>query len=99
MLSHTNDQDLPENKRLTESEVIAQCMVFLFAGYETTSNVLALTCHHLATSPDVQEKLQREIDEVWSDDDNQPSYETVQSLPYLDMAISETLRLYPPGTV
>jgi cytochrome P450 family 3 subfamily A len=98
MLSNTQNQDLPENKKLSENEVIAQSFAFLVAGYDTTSNALALICHHLATSPDVQERLQKEIDEVWSDEDQPPSYEVVHSLPYLDMVISEILRLYPPGT-
>jgi len=97
MLTNTDNEDLPEDKRLTEDEVIAQSLIFLVAGYETTSNTLALTCHHLATSPDIQEKLQREIDDIWSDEDEPPSYDMVQSMTYLDMVISETLRLYPPG--
>lgn len=101
MLSCTDadvDQSIQGNKRLSELEVIAQSMIFMFAGYETTSNTLAMTCYHLITNPQVQEKLQKEIDDVWSDLDQQPSYDIVQSLPYLDMVINETLRLYPPGT-
>ncbi|KAK3737393.1 hypothetical protein QZH41_019943 [Actinostola sp. cb2023] len=97
MLANTENENLPEDKRLTEHEVIAQSLVFLLAGYETTSNTLALTCHHLATSPDIQDKVQREIDDIWSDEDELPSYDMVQSMTYLDMVISETLRLYPPG--
>ncbi|KAK3707000.1 hypothetical protein QZH41_014081 [Actinostola sp. cb2023] len=99
MLTNTDNEDLPEDKRLTEDEVIAQSLVFLLAGYDTTSNTLALTCHHLATSPDIQEKLQREIDDIWSDEDEPPSYDMVQSMTYLDMVISEILRLYPPGFI
>lgn len=50
-----------------------------------------------ATNADIQEKLQKEIDSVWDDESKMPPYETVNELPYLDMVISETLRLYPGG--
>ena len=86
-----------QNRTLTDSEIAAQCIVFLLAGYETTSTTLGLTCYELASNPEIQEKLQREIDGVWKDEDKSPSYDTVRDLPFLDMVISETLRLYPPG--
>lgn len=97
MLAAADDTTVPESKKLSDNEIIAQSMVFLFAGHETTSTVLSFACYHLADSPEVQEKLQQEIDSVWSDDSQMLSYEAIHQLPYLDMVISETLRLYPPG--
>ena len=41
----------------------AQGFVFLVAGYETTSTSLAFLAHELSRHPDIQEKLQQEIDE------------------------------------
>ncbi|XP_048588796.1 cytochrome P450 3A19 isoform X2 [Nematostella vectensis] len=93
------DPSNKSDKRLTEDEVVSQCIIFFLGGYETTSTTLALTCHNIATHPDVQLKLQQEIDSVWTDEDQMPSYDTVHKLPYLDMVISETLRMYPPGTL
>ncbi|KAL9963558.1 hypothetical protein ACROYT_G027078 [Oculina patagonica] len=97
MLAASDDPSVPESKKLTDMEVIAQSFLFLIAGYDTSSNTLGLTCHHVATHPDVQDKLQQEIDSVWTDEEQVPTYETVNELPYLDMVISETLRLYPPA--
>ena len=97
MLMAARDESLPESKRLSDAEVLAQSVIFLIAGYETSSNTLGFVSYFLATNPDVQEKLQEEIDSVWADENKMPSYETVNELPYLDMVISETLRLYPPG--
>lgn len=37
-------------------------MIFLGAGYETTSAALAKLAHELTQHPDVQTKLQQEID-------------------------------------
>ncbi|EDO33559.1 predicted protein [Nematostella vectensis] len=87
------------SKKLSDMEVLAQSLIFLIAGYETTNITLSFVAYSLATNPEVQEKLQREIDSVWTEEDEMPSYDTVHNLPYLDMVISETLRLYPPGFV
>ena len=96
LMLNAKDSDT-HSKKLTEGEIVAQCIVFLLAGYETTSNTLGLTCYHLASFPEVQDKLQKEIDKVWTEEEQMPSYDTVRDLPYLDMVILETLRLYPPG--
>ena len=39
----------------------------LTAGYETTSTPLGLAAHELAINPDIQKKLQEEIDEHFPD--------------------------------
>ena len=97
MLAASDDPSVPESKKLSDTEVLAQSITFLAAGYETSSGTLSLTCHHIATDPDLQDKLQQEIDSVWTDEEQMLTYETLNELPYLDMVISETLRLYPPG--
>ena len=40
----------------------AHIALFLLAGYETTSTALGFTAFELACHPDVQAKLQQEID-------------------------------------
>lgn len=47
---------------LTDMELVAQSIIFIFAGYESTSSVLSFLMYLLATHPDVQQKLQEEID-------------------------------------
>ena len=90
------EDPVTDTKKLIEEEVLAQSVVFILAGYETTSTTLALTCYHLASNPEVQKKLQKEIDEVWPGDQN-PTYDHVRDMAYLDMVIAETLRIYPLG--
>uniref|UniRef100_A0A3Q3XAJ6 Thromboxane-A synthase n=1 Tax=Mola mola TaxID=94237 RepID=A0A3Q3XAJ6_MOLML len=85
-----------QKKMITEDEIVGQAFVFLVAGYETSSNTLALTCYLLAIHPECQYKVQEEVDDFFSRHGS-PDYTNVQELKYLDMVISETLRLYPPG--
>lgn len=83
-------------KRLSEDEILAQAIVFFLAGYETTANALSSILYELAVNPDIQQRLYEEIQEAKAKDSSL-SYQTVQSLPYLDAVISEGLRMYPPA--
>uniref|UniRef100_A0A8C4HX92 Thromboxane-A synthase n=1 Tax=Dicentrarchus labrax TaxID=13489 RepID=A0A8C4HX92_DICLA len=86
----------PQKKMITEDEIVGQAFVFLLAGYETSSNTLAFTCYLLAIHPECQVKVQEEVDDFFTRHES-PDYTNVHELKYLDMVISEALRLYPPG--
>ncbi|XP_033370653.1 thromboxane-A synthase isoform X4 [Parus major] len=83
-------------KTLTEDEIAGQAFLFLIAGYETTTSTLSFATYLLATNPECQEKVLREVDEFFAKH-MVPDYQNVQELPYLDMVIAETLRMYPPA--
>nr|XP_008121932.1 PREDICTED: cytochrome P450 3A24 isoform X1 [Anolis carolinensis] len=88
--------DSKSYKALNDKEILTQAIIFVFAGYETTSSTLSYMAYCLATHPDVQQKLQEEIDEALPNQAT-PVYEVLLQMEYLDMVINETLRLYPPG--
>ncbi|XP_002731620.1 cytochrome P450 3A24-like [Saccoglossus kowalevskii] len=83
------------SKGLSKDEMLAQSIVFFIAGYETTNTTMSFVCYNLATNPETQVKLQREIDEVMRNYDD-VGYEAVSKMKYLDMVVSETLRIFPP---
>lgn len=86
-------------RRLTKNEVIAQCILFFIAGYETTASTLSYLLIELANNPSVQDRLAEEIDTTLAGVDiNSEGYHdrVINGLPYLEAAIKETLRRYPP---
>ncbi|XP_029291497.1 cytochrome P450 3A40-like [Cottoperca gobio] len=89
-----NKDDTKSNKGLSDHEILSQAMIFIFAGYETSSSTLGFVAYNLATHPHIQKTLQKEIDETFPEKDR-PSYEAVMQMEYLDMVINETMRLYP----
>nr|AVL92864.1 CYP450 [Locusta migratoria] len=87
-----------KGKRLTNDDMAAQAILFFFGGFDTVSTLMTFCSYLLATHQDIQARLQREVDEVMKKSGGQPDYEQVIGCQYLDMVISETLRMYTPGT-
>ena len=84
-------------KQIDETLVVATAMVLLVAGYDTTGMTLSYLAYQLSKNEEVQAKLQEEIDEAFDEAGGKfPDYSVIQSLPYLDMVIHETLRFYTP---
>nr|XP_012302931.1 thromboxane-A synthase isoform X1 [Aotus nancymaae] len=82
---------------LTVDEIVGQAFIFLIAGYEIITNTLSFATYLLATHPDCQEKLLREVD-LFKKKHADPEFCSLEEgLPYLDMVIAETLRMYPPA--
>jgi len=86
------------NREWNDDEIVAQCFIFFLAGFDTTASAMCFAAHEIMENPDVQEKLIDEIDAVLDKLDGQPiTYEILQSMKYLDMVVSETLRKWPSG--
>ncbi|KZT70529.1 cytochrome P450 [Daedalea quercina L-15889] len=87
------NQDIPEDRRLSDEDVLAQMPTFFIAGHETTSYGTAFCLFALAQVQDVQQKLREELLRVETD---RPTMDELNSLPYLDAVIRETLRVHAP---
>ncbi|KAJ6459004.1 cytochrome P450 [Mycena sanguinolenta] len=83
--------DISEAQRLSEEDVLAQVPTFLVAGHETTAATWAL--FELAKNPDIQTRLR---DELLAVDNDNPSMDELNALPYLDCIVRETLRANAP---
>ncbi|KAG0309104.1 hypothetical protein BGZ98_005216 [Dissophora globulifera] len=68
----------------------------IFAGHETTSAALSWTFFQLACYPEVQTRLREEIRQLNKDTDGAPSYDELNSQPYLNAVIRESLRIWSP---
>ncbi|KAL5015759.1 hypothetical protein ScPMuIL_005348 [Solemya velum] len=90
-----NHAEFSKKKYLSKDELRLQCLLFLLAGYETTSTSLAYIMYELTMNPNVQATLQQEIDTYFPDQTDELSYDVVTKMEYLDMVWCETLRKYP----
>jgi len=82
-------------KGLTHREIIGNSFIMLIAGYDTTTQSLNFLLYHLATSPDVQEKLREEIQASVERHEGKITYDTINDVKYLNQCINESLRMYP----
>jgi cytochrome P450 family 4 len=83
---------------LNVKEIRANLILFMLAGYETTSTALAYASYVLGRYPEEQAKLFDEISSLFNNETyNEISADNVQKMEYLDMFVKEVLRYYPIG--
>ncbi|MFB6188553.1 MAG: cytochrome P450 [Halapricum sp.] len=86
---------LLQAERPMDTETIRdQVLTLLLAGHETTAQALTFTAYLLATHPEIDRRLQTELDDVL--DGDRPTVEDLDALPYLERVVRESMRLYPP---
>jgi len=88
----------PEYTKLNinEATVMGQALFFLLAGFETTATTLTTLSLKLATHPEVQTKLLKEVDDYYNRHEGKLEHETIGELTYLQACINETLRMHAP---
>ncbi|GFY77126.1 cytochrome P450 3A8 [Trichonephila inaurata madagascariensis] len=85
------------SKKISMDELVAQCVIFFLAGYDTTASTLSFATYMLALDQNIQDKLRQEVDDALAANNGQLTYEAIQNMKYLDNVISETLRMFPPA--
>ncbi|KAF7361544.1 hypothetical protein MSAN_01188000 [Mycena sanguinolenta] len=87
--------EIPANQRLSDRELISQIPTFFVAGHETTSLAASWALHALSVNATAQTKLREELLTISTDN---PTMDELNSLPYLEKVVRETLRIYSPVT-
>lgn len=83
------------NMRMSDQQLRDEAITIYGAGHETTSGALTWAWYLLSQHPHVAAKLHEELDRVLGD--RLPTYADLPNLPYTEMVIKETMRIYPPA--
>jgi cytochrome P450 len=73
-------------------DITAQVVLFFVAGFEAASTFLCFSTHQLALHPDIQSRLQDEVDQTLKENGGKLTYEAVHGMKYLDMVVSGILQ-------
>ncbi|KAJ7226048.1 cytochrome P450 [Mycena pura] len=107
LLMKSNLSSDPSN-RMSETELLDQLTSFLFAGSDTTALATTWCLHFLSIHPEIQKRLRAEIVSCGSDAaatskrnsttsmSSTSQADRIDSLPFLDAVLRETLRVCPP---
>jgi cytochrome P450 len=79
---------------LPEKQIRDEIMIFLFAAHDTTSTALTWSLAYLATNPEIQDKLQKELDAVL-EGGRLPTGDDLPKLEYAEKIFKEILRIRP----
>jgi cytochrome P450 family 6 len=67
---------------------VAQALLFLIAGYETSASTMSFALYELALHPEIQQSLRAEILQVLNKHDGKLTYDGMQDMSYLDSVVS-----------
>ena len=87
--------DEAEGAGLTLEQIRDEVMTLFIAGHETTANAIVWTFYLLAQHPEVEAKLQAELEQLLGG--RLPTAEDTRRLKYTRAVLSEAMRLYPPA--
>jgi cytochrome P450 len=85
--------------QMTDEQLRDEVMTIFIAGHETTALALTWTWYLLARHPEIEARLQAEVDSVLRDpsgDIRVPTADDLPRLEYTRRVLAEALRLYPP---
>ncbi|KAG8387384.1 hypothetical protein BUALT_Bualt02G0015700 [Buddleja alternifolia] len=98
LLSHLLVTPDEKGKFMSESVIINNILMLLFAGHDTSSVSITMLMKELAKLPEIYEKVLREQNEIASSKEAGEflQWEDIQKMRYSWNVVSETMRLWPP---
>jgi cytochrome P450 len=81
---------------ISSDQITGQSIAFILAGFETTANTLSCLTYNLVKNPVALENLVAEVEGVLEAFEGRIDQDTIADMPYLEAAIKESLRLFPP---
>lgn len=89
-----------DDRTMSEIDVRDELLSTLIGGFDTTATSIAYTLYLLGHHPEIQAKVQDEIDMVCGDDWDKPlTAEQLKNLTYMECVLKEAMRLYPAGSI
>jgi cytochrome P450 len=85
----------PDESPASEQSLRDQVITIFLAGYETVANALSWTWYLLSQNPECERRFHQEIDRELSG--RLPTFDDVPRLRYVEMVLTESMRLYPPA--
>ena len=86
--------DEGDGRGMTDEQARDEAITLFNAGHDTTAAALAWVWYMVASHRAIEDRLIEEIDAVLGG--NEPTLADAGRLPYVEMVIKESLRLYPP---
>jgi cytochrome P450 len=80
---------------MSDQQLRDEVITLFTAGHETTANALAWTFYLLSQNPEAERELHRELDTVLAG--RLPTSADFARLPYTEIVVAESMRLYPPA--
>ncbi|XP_004610397.1 cytochrome P450 4V2-like isoform X1 [Sorex araneus] len=91
LLNVTDD----EGNKLSHEDIREEVDTFMFEGHDTTAAAINWSLYLLGTHPEVQKKVDQELEEVFGTSDHPVTVEDLKKLKYMECVIKEALRLFP----
>lgn len=84
-----------EARGFSDAEIFGNAITMLVAGEDTTANAISWMLHLMIDRPEVQTRLQAEVDAVLGHADRPMDHATANGLDYIEAMAHEALRMKP----
>jgi cytochrome P450/NADPH-cytochrome P450 reductase len=87
--------DPETGEMLSGDNVVSQAATFLVAGHDSTSTAITMLLYHVASNPDVEEKVHNEVMSIVGH--GPITWEALGKMKYCTQVVKENLRLFSPA--